>query len=112
MIAVCRALGFPARYVAGYAVDLTPPDFHGFVEVFLDDAWYLFDATRLAPVDGFVRIGAGRDAADVSFATYVGNSMMNQMEVWARLSEDSPEADSQARPTLKSGAPDVAVSLS
>ncbi len=91
-IALCRALGLPARYVAGYAVDLVPPDFHGFVEVFLDDDWYLFDATRLAPVDGFVRIGIGRDAADLSFATFVGNSNMNQLYVWANETGDRPKA--------------------
>ena len=73
-IALCRALGLPARYVAGYAVDLEPPDFHGFCEVWLGDAWYLFDATRLAPVSGFVRIGTGRDAADASFATLIGSA--------------------------------------
>ena len=28
-ITLCRALCIPARYV-GYAVGLTPPDFHGF----------------------------------------------------------------------------------
>lgn len=71
-IALLRALGVPARYVAGYAVDLQPPDFHGFCEAWLGDDWYLFDATKLAPVSGFVRIGAGRDAADVSFATFFG----------------------------------------
>lgn len=82
-IALCRALGIPARYVAGYAVNLVPQDFHGLVEVFLDGAWYLFDATRLAPVNGFVRIGVGRDAADMSFSTFVGNSMLNHIYVWA-----------------------------
>ena len=71
-IALCRALGIPARYVAGYAVDLDPPDFHGFCEAWLGDAWYLFDATRLAPASGLVRIGTGRDAADTSFATIIG----------------------------------------
>ena len=71
-IALLRALGVPARYVAGYAVDLQPPDFHGFCEAWLGEDWYLFDATRLAPTSGFVRIGAGRDAADVSFATLFG----------------------------------------
>lgn len=91
-IALCRALGMPARYVAGYAVDLVPPDFHGFVEVFLDNDWYLFDATRLAPVDGFVRIGIGRDAADLSFATFVGNSNMNQLYVWASETGKQPQA--------------------
>ena len=72
VIALLRAIGVPARYVSGYAVDLQPPDFHGFCEAWLGDDWYLFDATRLAPISGFVRIGAGRDAADVSFATLFG----------------------------------------
>ena len=35
-IAFCRALGVPARYVSGYAVDLRPPDFHGFFEAYLE----------------------------------------------------------------------------
>jgi len=82
-IALCRALGIPARYVSGYAVDLQPPDFHGFFEAFLDDKWYLFDATRMAPVSGFVRIGLGRDAADASFATIVGSAGLVSMQVSA-----------------------------
>lgn len=71
-ISFCRALGIPARYVSGFAVDLEPPDFHGFFEAFLDGEWYLFDATRMAPVDGLVRIASGRDAADVAFAAIIG----------------------------------------
>ncbi len=82
-ISFCRALGIPARYVAGYAVNLQPPDFHGFYEVYLSDSWYLFDATNLAPVSGFVRIGAGRDAADMSFATIIGGATSTQVSVWA-----------------------------
>ncbi|ASJ74167.1 transglutaminase-like domain-containing protein [Granulosicoccus antarcticus] len=82
-IALCRALGIPARYVAGYAVNLVPQDFHGLVEAYLDGAWYLFDATRLAPVNAFIRIGVGRDASDMSFSTYVGNSSLNHMYIWA-----------------------------
>lgn len=72
-IALCRALGIPARYLAGYAVELQPPDFHGFCEVWLGESWYLFDATKLAPIAGLVRIGTGRDAADASFATIIGS---------------------------------------
>ena len=86
-IALLRALGVPARYVAGYAVDLQPPDFHGFCEAWLGDDWYLFDATRLAPVGGFVRIGAGRDAADVSFATLFGAASSSPPQVSARLAD-------------------------
>lgn len=77
MIAMCRALNIPARYVTGvdYGADpaLGPTDFHAYVEVFLGQRWYLFDASGLTPVMGLIRIGTGRDAADVSFATLFGN---------------------------------------
>lgn len=82
-IALCRALGIPARYVSGYAVALKPPDFHGFFEVYLEDRWYLFDATRMAPVSGLVRVGIGRDAADTSFANIVGQATMQFIKVEA-----------------------------
>lgn len=72
VISICRALGFPARYVSAYALDLQPPDFHAVVEVYLSGRWYLFDATRLCPLDGIVKIGVGRDAADTSFMTSFG----------------------------------------
>jgi hypothetical protein len=39
-----------------------------FFEVYVERRGYLFDATRMAPVSGLVRIGIGRDAADTSFA--------------------------------------------
>lgn len=92
-IALCRALGIPARYVSGYAVNLNPPDFHGFFEAYLGSDWILFDSTRLAPISGFVRIGAGRDAADVAFATLIGQASMTAKTVQAtdsQLVEDSP----------------------
>ncbi|TWU02008.1 transglutaminase-like domain-containing protein [Neorhodopirellula pilleata] len=88
-ISLCRAMGIPARYVSGYAVNLQPPDFHGFFEAYLGGRWYLFDATRLAPVGGFVRIGTGRDAADVAFATIRGDAQSTNLEVWA----DEQQAD-------------------
>ena len=77
MITVCRALNIPARYVTGvdYGADpsLGPSDFHAYVEVFLGNRWYLFDPSGMSPVMGLIRIGTGRDAADVSFATLFGN---------------------------------------
>lgn len=92
-IALCRALGIPARYVAGYAPKLQPPDFHGFFEAFLGGKWYLFDASRMAPVSGFVRIGAGRDAADASFATLVGAAFLKNMEVFALNTQATADND-------------------
>lgn len=82
-ITLCRGVGIPARYVAGYAVNLQPPDFHGFMEAFLDGQWYLFDPTRLSLISGLVRIGVGRDAADVSFATINGDALLVNKSVWA-----------------------------
>ena len=82
-IAICRALGIPARYVSGYAVDLQPPDFHGFFEAYLGDRWFLFDPTKLAEVNGLVRIATGRDAADTPFATIVGAAELQQKQVTA-----------------------------
>ena len=82
-ITLCRGLGIPARYVAGYAVNLMPPDFHGFMEAYLDGKWYLFDPTRLSLVSGLVRIGMGRDAADVSFASLTGDARLTSKNVWA-----------------------------
>lgn len=90
-ITLCRGVGIPARYVAGYAVNLQPPDFHGFMEAFLDGQWYLFDPTRLSLVSGLVRIGVGRDAADVSFATINGDARLEEKSVWAILAEEASE---------------------
>lgn len=95
-IALCRSLGIPARYVSGYAVNLDPPDFHGFFEAFLGGEWILFDATKLAPVSGFVRIGAGRDAADVAFATLIGEANLTDMTVQAidpQQTNDGPHSE-------------------
>lgn len=76
MIALCRALNIPARFVTGtdYGADpaLGPPDFHAYVEVYLGDRWYIFDPSGTAIPMGLVRFGTGRDAADVAFATIFG----------------------------------------
>ena len=78
MIAICRALSIPARFTTGidYGADpaLGPTDFHAYVEVFLDYRWYLFDPSGTAIPMGFVRLGTGRDAADVSYATIFGSA--------------------------------------
>jgi transglutaminase-like putative cysteine protease len=74
-IAFCRSLNYPARFTTGvdYGAEpsLGPPDFHAYVEVYLD-RWYLFDATGISPTTGLIRIATGQDAADVSFATIFG----------------------------------------
>lgn len=76
MIALCRAINIPARFTTGidYGADpaLGPTDFHAYVEVYLGDRWYMFDPSGTAIPMGFVRVGTGRDAADVAFATIFG----------------------------------------
>ncbi|MEO8135086.1 MAG: transglutaminase family protein [Betaproteobacteria bacterium] len=76
MIALCRALNIPARFATGidYGSDpaFGPTDFHAYVEAFLGGRWYLFDPSGMALPMGLVRLGTGRDAADVSFATIFG----------------------------------------
>lgn len=76
MIALCRAVNIPARFATGtdYGADpaLGPPDFHAYVEVYLGDRWYIFDPSGTAIPMGLVRLGTGRDAADVAFATIFG----------------------------------------
>ncbi len=79
MVALARASAIPARFVSCFAPGVTPPDFHAVAEVFLQDrttpgggAWYLVDATGMAHAEDIVKIGVGRDAADVSFMTSFG----------------------------------------
>lgn len=76
MIALCRALNIPARIATGtdFGADpaLGPPDFHAYVEVYLSGGWYIFDPSGTAIPMGLIRIGTGRDAADVAFAMIFG----------------------------------------
>jgi len=37
--------------------------------VYIENGWWLIDPTRLAPIEGIVRIGSGRDASDIAFLT-------------------------------------------
>lgn len=80
-IALCRALNIPARYFTGYAHQLEPPDFHACFEAYIGERWLLFDATRLAPLNGLVRIATGRDAADAAVATIFGSVITKNMVV-------------------------------
>jgi len=77
MIALCRALGMPARFTTGfdYGADpaLGPPDFHAYVEVWLENRWYLFDPSGAAIPMALVRLAVGRDAADAAFASIFGS---------------------------------------
>jgi len=84
--ALIRAADIPARLVSVYALGLAIPDFHAVVEVWLEDAWHIIDATSLAPVETMVRIAAGRDATDIAFMTAFGDAQLNSQSVWIHQS--------------------------
>ena len=83
LIAACRSVGIPARYVSGYLIDgdpaagdetregwrrLPPPGAsHSWVETFsLDHGWRGLDPTHDTLVDDrYVKMAVGRDYADV-----------------------------------------------
>jgi len=88
MITLARASAIPARYVSCYAPGVDPQDFHAVAEVFLADptirgggAWHIVDATGMADPAQTVKIGVGRDAADVSFMTVFGDARFEDKEV-------------------------------
>lgn len=77
----CRAAMIPARLVSAYAPDVSPPDFHAVVEVWLDGAWHLVDATGMARPEEIVRICVGRDATDIAFMTVFGSAEFREQRV-------------------------------
>lgn len=85
LIALVRAAGIPARFVGAYAPNVTPQDFHAVVEVYLDGAWHLVDATGMAQQSDIVRICVGRDAADTSFLTSYGALSMIEQTVQVQV---------------------------
>lgn len=105
-IALCRALGIPARYASVYAVDIKPQDFHATFQAYLKGpnggAWYMFDPTRMSSVDAVVRIAAGRDAADVAFAWPQAPVKLTHLEVWASVEGRTQHTLTQAAiPTVQ-----------
>jgi transglutaminase-like putative cysteine protease len=91
-IAFCRALNIPARFIASYSdFPDPPPDFHALFEAFLGGRWYLFDPTELAPRNQVIRIGTGRDATDVAFATIFGTALMTRLSPVVKILEEGVE---------------------
>ncbi|MDB5024135.1 MAG: transglutaminase family protein [Mucilaginibacter sp.] len=91
-IALCRALTIPARYFTGYAYQLKPGDFHACFEAYIGDEWILFDATKLVPLNGLIKIATGRDAADTAIANIFGDILFTSMLVSCELADENFEA--------------------
>ena len=78
-ITFCRAMNIPARYATGYLGDIgvpvvLPMDFSAWFEVWLEGAWWTFDARNNQPRMGRVLMATGMDAADVAMTTSFGRA--------------------------------------
>jgi transglutaminase-like putative cysteine protease len=87
-IALLRALNVPARLAAVFAPGLSPMEYHAVCEAYVDGAWYVVDATHLAPRQSLLRVSTGRDAADTAFLTNLGGTVeLTGLEVTATVDE-------------------------
>ncbi|HET6893290.1 MAG TPA: hypothetical protein VFH31_19475 [Pyrinomonadaceae bacterium] len=57
------------------------------MEAFIGAYWVLFNTTHLAPPNGFVLIGLGRDAFDVSVCTALAIARTSQQDVRCEMPE-------------------------
>jgi transglutaminase-like putative cysteine protease len=78
MIGLCRSLRIPALYVSGYLATQAASATHAWMEVFVPGAgWQALDPTHnCQPDETYVKIGVGRDYADVApvSGTYKGTT--------------------------------------
>ena len=88
-IAFCRALDIPARYLTAYAYNLNPPDFHACFEAYIGGQWIIFDPTKLAALNGLVKIGNGKDATEAAVASFFGHTNCTYMNVQCNTSESA-----------------------
>ena len=86
-ITLCRCLHIPARYATGYLGDIgvpalpDPMDFSAWLEVFLEDRWWTFDARHNRRRVGRVLMARGRDAVDVALTASFGPATLVGFEV-------------------------------
>ncbi|HRI12597.1 MAG TPA: transglutaminase family protein [Verrucomicrobiota bacterium] len=68
MLGLCRSVKIPALYVSGYLATETASATHAWIEVFIPDiGWRGLDPTHNRATDEtYVKIGVGRDYADVA----------------------------------------------
>lgn len=100
-ITFCRALNIPARYATGYLGDIgvplrLPMDFSAWFEVYLDGAWWTFDArnNHNMPRLGRVLMAVGRDAADVAITTSFGTANLTHFFVKTEKEEAPATSES------------------
>jgi transglutaminase-like putative cysteine protease len=81
-ITLCRCMNIPARYCTGYLGDIgippvdAPMDFSAWFDVFIDGAWYTYDARHATPRIGRILMARGRDATDTALTTAFGPTVL------------------------------------
>ena len=109
MIAACRLLGVPTRYVAGLLVGEGAT--HAWVDVYQSGTWWGFDPTHDRRVgDDYITIAHGRDCGDCALDTGVfKGAIAHQVQrVHASVREQSP---SETEPEAPSSSPTPAALL-
>lgn len=104
MVAICRSIGIPARYVSGYFFDATRDHSlrgseasHAWVEVYIDGSgWIGLDPTNNKVVDGtYIVLATGRDYREVApvIGSYFG-AALSSLNVTVRVERlpDGPAA--------------------
>lgn len=87
-ITFCRCVNIPARYCTGYLSDIGEPephppgDFAAWMEVFLDNRWWVFDPRNNRRRTARILIARGRDAADVPLTQTFGPNTLTDFQVW------------------------------
>ena len=107
VIALCRALDLPARYVAGHIPRLLENsysddsdigrDFHAYAEVYVGGHWYTYDARHNRPITGRIKIAHGMDAADAALATFYGEVGATVFTAWSHQVNITSEAANHRR---------------
>ena len=88
-IALNRTFNIPARYITGHLPDIGVPDpvghmdFHAYVELYLDGAWFTTDARFHSARIGRIPVARGLDAVDGAFSTIYGGAQLAYFQVWA-----------------------------
>jgi len=80
-------MNIPARYCTGYLGDIgvppvdAPMDFSAWFDVYINGAWYTYDARHNRPRIGRILMARGRDATDVALTTAFGPAKLVRFQV-------------------------------